>query len=104
MPWKPGESGNPKGGIRKPEIELVRQAIDATEKEKKKSLWKHLIEQCYIDNAVLIAVAKKFMPDQVSIGIDKSRNQIIVKFEDRSFKQIVDATVEEPKNQIMKIV
>jgi len=65
MVWKKGESGNPKGAVRRPEIELVRQAIAEVEQEKKKSLWKHLIEQAYVDNAVLIAVGKKFIPDKI---------------------------------------
>ena len=67
--WKPGQSGNPYGRPRKPEVELVRQAIEATEIEQKKSLWKHLIEQCYKDNNVLVAVAKKFLPDQISVDV-----------------------------------
>ena len=58
-----GYTGNPNGRPRKPEIELVRRAMAETELEKKKSFWKHLIEQSYEDNAVLIAVARKFIPD-----------------------------------------
>ena len=68
--WKKGETGNPFGSPRKPEIELVRQAIAETEREKKKSLWKLLIEKCYVDNAVLIAVAKKFLPDKISVDVE----------------------------------
>ena len=81
--WKAGVSGNPHGAPRKPEIELVRQAIEETNKERKKSLWKHLIEQCYEDNAVLIAVAKKFMPDQVQIGMSLTdiREEILKRYQ-----------------------
>ena len=44
------------------------------EKEKKKSLWKHLVEQAHVDNAVLIALAKKFVPDMTKeVGGSKSR-------------------------------
>ena len=76
MPFKKGEISNPNGRPRRPEIELVRLAIEETNRQKKKSLWKHLIEQCYEDNNVLIAVAKKFMPDMVQDVSD--RRQIII--------------------------
>jgi len=71
MPFKAGEEwkGNSKGRPRKPEIDLVREAIEETAIEKKKTLWKHLIEQCYQDNNVLIAVAKKFMPDKIAADV-----------------------------------
>lgn len=58
-----GHTNNPNGRPRRPEIELVREAIAETEIEKKKSLWKHLVEQAYVDNSVLTALAKKFVPD-----------------------------------------
>lgn len=61
--WKEGVSGNPAGRPRVPEIQLVRDAIASTEIEKKKSLWKHLIERAFEDDGVLVAVAKKFLPD-----------------------------------------
>jgi len=62
-------NGNRLGRPRRPEVELVRQAIEETEIEKKKSLWKLLIERCYEDNAVLIAVAKKFLPDKIAAEV-----------------------------------
>lgn len=66
---KKGEVRNPNGRPRAPEIELVREAMAATEKEKKKSLWKHLIERAYEEDNVLIAVSKKFIPDQIGIEL-----------------------------------
>ena len=63
MGLKKGMTNNRNGRPRVPEVELVRQAIAETEKEKKKSLWKHLVEQAYVDNSVLTALAKKFVPD-----------------------------------------
>lgn len=62
MPFEKGNKHG-KGRPRAPEVDLVRQAIAETEKEKKKSLWKHLIERCFVEDAVLIAVSKKFLPD-----------------------------------------
>lgn len=72
MTFKPGQSGNPKGRPPLGEVELIRQAINETSIEKKKSLWKHLIEQCYVDNTLLGHVAKKFMPD---VSIIKSSDE-----------------------------
>lgn len=80
MAWKKGECGNPHGRPRQPEIELLRIAIETTEKEKGKSLWKHLVEQCFVDNAVLRAVANKFVPDMTMLKIDPENNKIIVEF------------------------
>ena len=73
-PWKPGQSGNPHGRPRVPEAELLRQAVAETEIEKKKSLWKHLVERAYQDDAVLIALSKKFLPDKLSADIDVKEN------------------------------
>ena len=69
MPFQPGNNLNPKGRPRKPEVELVRKAIESVGEKKKKTLWLHLIEQCYEDNAVLIAVAKKFVPDKIEAEV-----------------------------------
>ena len=88
MPYKKGESGNLLGRPRVPEIELIRKAIAETEKEKKKSLWKHLIEQCFEDNNVLRAVANKFVPDMTMIKMDPESNKIIIEF--KSEKKDID--------------
>ena len=63
MPFVKGKSGNPLGAPRKPEIELIRQAMAEVAIKKKKTLWQHLVEQAYVDNNVLNALAKKFVPD-----------------------------------------
>lgn len=64
---KKGEVRNPHGRPRVPEIELIRQAMAEVEVTKKKSLWKHLVEQAYEDNNVLTALSKKFVPDMTHI-------------------------------------
>ena len=66
--WMNGVSGNPHGRPRVAEIDLVRQAIEEVSVRKKKSLWVHLIEQCYVDNGVLIAVARRFLPETIEVG------------------------------------
>lgn len=89
--WVKGKSGNPKGAPRRPEIDLIREAIAETEREKKKSLWKHLIEKCYTDENVLIAVAKKFMPDNINLKEEVKRRIIVRCIEE------VDAEKDESK-------
>ena len=63
MPWKKGQSGNPNGAVRKPEIELFRQAIAKVEKEQNKSLLEHAVKKAFESENVLIALMKKILPD-----------------------------------------
>lgn len=58
----PGGPGRPKGSAYMDEL---KQAIKEVEKEKKKSLFKRVIERAYISDSVMIAVLKKFVPDKV---------------------------------------
>ena len=67
MTWKKGQSGNPKGTPKKPEVEQLRQAIATVEKKQKKKLWQHMVERAYKNDALLTAIAKKFVPDLSSI-------------------------------------
>lgn len=100
--WKKGQSGNPNGKPKRPEIEAVREALMEVEYEKKISLWKHLVKQAYEDNTVLIALARKFLPDKIE---DESFNRVVRTFlirpmiENRAIsddsKGIVDAKVVE---------
>jgi len=61
--FKKGQSGNPAGRPKAPEIQYLRDAIAAVEKKKKKKLYQHLVEQAFEDNTVLLAVVRKFVPD-----------------------------------------
>ena len=65
--WKPGESGNLKGRPPVPEIEELRQAIRIARKKRgNRSILVHFVERAYTNDQVLIALAKKLIPDKIS--------------------------------------
>lgn len=61
-----GSSGNPTGknAGRPPQIQLEEALIKA-QKEHNKDLLEHLVERAYQSDAVLIALAKKLLPDKI---------------------------------------
>ncbi|MEN6414387.1 MAG: DUF5681 domain-containing protein [Veillonellales bacterium] len=64
--WKKGVTGNPKGRPRKPEAEMLREALErAKEKHNGIHLIEHAVDLAYHDNNVLIAILKKILPDQL---------------------------------------
>lgn len=85
--WKPGQSGNPNGRPRKPEVEQLREALDQAQAKHNKSFLQHFIERAYTNDNVAIALAKKILPDQlqgegfasssVAVFINKSDNERI---------------------------
>lgn len=66
--WYKGmPSPNPQGRL--PEGQSVmdqfKEAIRNVEAKKRKPLFQHLIERAYVDDTVLIAVARKILPDKI---------------------------------------
>jgi len=65
--WKAGHSGNPNGRPRVPEIAELREAIRVAKKRNgNRSFLVHFVERAYINDQVLIALAKKLIPDKIS--------------------------------------
>lgn len=62
-----GQILNPHGRPKLPEVMLLREALVAVGKKKKKSFYTLVAEKAYDDNSVLIAVLRKFAPDLKSI-------------------------------------
>jgi len=58
-------NGNRKGRPRKPEIELLREALKEAENEKGIPFLKHFVLKAYSNHNVAIALAKKLIPDQI---------------------------------------
>lgn len=63
-----------RGRPKKPEIEELRKAIKVVEKQKDKKLLQHFIERAYKNDAVLIALIKKLIPDKTQADLDLSGN------------------------------
>ena len=64
--WKKGESGNPNGRPRKPEVELLRDALEKARKGHKKDFLEHFVERAYENDSVAIALARKLIPDKIA--------------------------------------
>lgn len=65
----PGTGGNPLGRPRGTSfMDTFKLALKEVEKEKRKSLLRHFIEQAYVDNRVLIAAIDRILPALQSIA------------------------------------
>lgn len=85
--WKKGKSGNPKGKPKgsKNYTTLLEEAVKRIEDKKGRNLFDHMIERAFISDRVLIAVAKKFIPDKSSAEIDqRTDGTLIVKFKENN--------------------
>lgn len=63
MPWQKGQSGNPDGKKKSDARTLLEQALEKWQKGHGKSFWDHLIERAMEDDTVLVALARKLVPD-----------------------------------------
>ena len=80
MPWKKGQSGNPTGRVKNPEIAFLRQAIEEVDKEYKESFYKYIAKRARKNDQMAIAVLKKFVPDKAHVE-EILEGGIDVKFE-----------------------
>ena len=61
--WRKGQSGNPKGKPKSDFRKMMDAALTAESKAKGISLIRHAVKQAYKDNAVLVAILRKVLPD-----------------------------------------
>jgi hypothetical protein len=90
-PWqfKPGQSGNPEGKKTgtKSYITLLEEAVKNYETAKGRNLFDRLIERAFVNDSVLIAVIKKFIPDKQYTEIkDLTPRKIIFELDDGNNK------------------
>lgn len=63
--FAPGNCANPNGRPRNAEPELLRQALIKEGIKRGEDFWQKVAEYAFRDKAVMIAVIKKFVPDQI---------------------------------------
>lgn len=76
--WGKGKSGNPKGAPKKPEIDLLRDAIEKAQNKRGVTLLDHFVERAYENDKVLIALGKKIIPDLSNVSGDLNLKQKIL--------------------------
>lgn len=62
--WKKGECGNPNGRPRKPEVEILRDALEKAKIMHGRHFIEHFVRKAYTDDQIAIALAKKLLPDK----------------------------------------
>ena len=66
-----GISNNPNGrpNLREASSQKLRDAIKSGTKRHKHSIYRHLVDRAYKDDTVLIAIARKILPDLKAVDI-----------------------------------
>lgn len=90
--WKPGQSGNPLGAPRRPEIAILRKALQIVKKENGGiDFIVDFVRKSYMSKDYALALFKKLIPTEALIT--KTDKKLIVSFEgklDEPAKQTVD--------------
>ena len=84
--WKKGVSGNPNGRPKKPEIEQLRTALQRAKVKDNFDLLEHFIKRAKVSDQVLIALAKKVLPDmkQADVNVNKGCGVTFVRCNDNN--------------------
>jgi len=60
--WKPGQSGNPLGRPKRPEIEELRKALAAAKKENNLGFLEMFVKKAYTEQPYALELFKKIIP------------------------------------------
>ena len=63
MVWKKGQSGNPKGRVKKPKIEQLEAELRKEGKARGVTFFQHVAQLAYKSESMAVAVLKKVLPD-----------------------------------------
>lgn len=63
--WKKGETGNPNGRPRKPEIDLLRSALEKAKDKYGVDFIEHFVMAAFKNKEMAIALMKKLIPDKM---------------------------------------
>ena len=76
--WQKGQSGNPAGRPKLPEIQELRDALQATKELKGgQSLLQSICARAYDDSSLAIAIMRKLLPDMTKAEIEETKELII---------------------------
>ena len=76
--WVKGNIANPHGRPKKPEIEELREALQAAKELKGgQSLLQSICARAYDDSSLAIAIMKKLLPDMTKAEIEETKELII---------------------------
>ena len=91
--FKKGQSGNPNGRPRKPEIEILRKALQSAKELKGRHLIEEAVLQAYTNPTIMVAILKKLLPDKIKgEGFDtKNYTQIFERYTPGDLRELVEA-------------
>jgi len=95
--WKKGETGNPKGRPRRPEIQELRNALEIAKEKHKKSFLQHFVEKAYEEKDYAIALFKKILPNE--LFINKEDKKIVINLKGEMPRPIESVEVEVPEEK-----
>jgi len=75
---RPGHTNNPNGRPRAGSafLDQLKEALKKVEKEKGKTLMRHMVERAFLEDTVMVALAKKLLPDLKEVD-----NKAMVRFD-----------------------
>ena len=70
--FRPGQSGNPVGRPKNPEIQELRDALQKAAKEHDETFIESVVKRAFRDSNLAVAVLRKLLPDRQHVEADVS--------------------------------